>query len=144
DLVQDMRRFIMYHKWAIENSPLQAYASSLIFSPTQCLTRHLFKKEEPDWIKIKPAIQENWSSCLQTLEGHSSAVNSVAWSADSSLLASASHDQTVKIWDAKTGDCLQTIKGHSSWVSSVAWSADSSLLASASSDETVKVWDAKT
>jgi WD40 repeat protein len=45
---------------------------------------------------------------LQTLEGHSRSVNSVAFSHDSVQLASASHDNTVKIWDASNGACLQT------------------------------------
>ncbi|XTI83259.1 WD40 repeat-like protein [Cenococcum geophilum] len=48
--------------------------------------------------------------CLQTLKGHSSSVRSVAFSADSTRLASASEDSTVKIWDAHSGECLQTLK----------------------------------
>ncbi|KAF1977466.1 HET-domain-containing protein [Bimuria novae-zelandiae CBS 107.79] len=56
ELVRDARRFFMFHKWAIENSPLQAYASALLFSPTQSLIKGLFKRKEPNWITIKPAI----------------------------------------------------------------------------------------
>jgi WD40 repeat protein len=96
----------MYHKWAIENSPLQAYASALVFSPARSLTRGLFMEEEPKWITIKPAMGDKWSACLQTLEGHSGSVRSVAFSHDSTRLASASGDSTVKIWDASNGDCL--------------------------------------
>ena len=48
-------------------------------------------------------------ACLQTLEGHSSLVNSVAFSHDSSKLASASWNNTVKVWDASSGACLQTL-----------------------------------
>ena len=99
----------MYHKQAIEISPLQAYASALIFSPTGSLIRHHFKKEEPKWITIKPTIGDKWSACLQTLEGHSEEVYSVAFSHDSARLASASWDRTVKIWDASSGACLQTL-----------------------------------
>jgi WD40 repeat protein len=132
----------MYHKWAIENSPLQAYTSALIFSPACSLIRGLFKKEEPKWMTIKPAIGDEWSACLQTLEGHSGPVSSVAFSPDSAQLASASHDRTVKIWDASNGKCLQTLEGHSDWVQSVAFSPDSAQLASASDDRTVKIWDA--
>jgi tetratricopeptide (TPR) repeat protein len=80
--------------------------------------------------------------CLQTLEGHSNAVDSVAFSHDSARLASASRDSTVKIWDAHSGACLQTLEGHSGSVHSVAFSHDSARLASASSDSTVKIWDA--
>ncbi|KFY32518.1 hypothetical protein V493_00119, partial [Pseudogymnoascus sp. VKM F-4281 (FW-2241)] len=56
---------------------------------------------------------------LQTLEGHSSLVSSVAFSHDSKLLASASNDSTVRVWDAATGTLQQTLefKGHISTLS---------------------------
>ena len=132
----------MYHKGAIESSPLQAYTSALLFSPTKSLIRRLFQHEEPKWVTIKPAPGASWSACLQTLEGHSGGVWSVAFSHDSTRLASASGDRTVKIWDASSGACLQTLEGHSSGVKSVAFSHDSTRLASASDDRTVKIWDA--
>src|ERR1700733_6876929 len=141
ELVRDARRFIMYHKRAIENSPLQAYASALLFSPARSLIRCLFKEEEPKLIVIKPAMRDGWSTCLQTLEGHSEGVRSVAFSHDSARLASASYDKTVKIWDTSSGECLQTLKGHSGTVRSVVFSHDSARLASASGDNTVKIWD---
>jgi WD40 repeat protein len=132
----------MYHKGAIEGYPLQTYASALLFSPTGSLIRQLFQHEEPEAIRIRPTLSDGWSACLQTLEGHSSYVNSVAFSHDSTRLASASYDSTVKIWDASSGACLQTLEGHSSYVNSVAFSHDSARLASASDDSTVKIWDA--
>jgi WD40 repeat protein len=141
-LVQDARRFIMYHKGAIKGYPLQTYASALLFSPTGSLIRQLFQHEEPEGISIRPAISNGWSACLQTLEGHSGPVSSVAFSHDSTRLASAFGDSTVKIWDTSSGACLQTLEGHSSYVSSVAFSHDSTRLASASGDSTVKIWDA--
>ena len=103
----------MYHKQGIEICPLQAYASALIFSPTNSLIRRHFQEDEPKWITIKPTIGEKWTPCLQTLEGHSGWVTSVAFSHDSTRLASASDDRTVKIWDASSGDCLRTLEGHS-------------------------------
>jgi WD40 repeat protein len=132
----------MYHKVAIEGYPLQAYASALLFSPTGSLIRRFFQHEEPKGVYILPTMSDDWSACLQTIEGHSSTVNSVVFSHDSTRLASASWDRTVKIWDANSGMCLQTLEGHSSTVSSVVFSHDSMRLASASHDGTVKIWDA--
>ena len=78
---------------------------------------------------------------LQTLEGHSGSVRSIAFSHDSTRVASASNDSTIKIWDA-SGACLQTLEGHSGSVRSIAFSHDSTRVASASNDRTVKIWDA--
>jgi WD40 repeat protein len=99
----------MYHKSVIENNPLQTYASALMCSPARSLIRDLFEKELK-MIIIKPALSEEWGACLQTLEGHGDSVWSVAFSHDSTRLASASHDGTVKIWDAGSGACLQTLE----------------------------------
>ncbi|KAM9873931.1 nwd1 protein [Verticillium dahliae] len=144
DLVRDARRFVLSYKAAVESAPLQLYASALVFSPTRTLVRRLFQKEAPSWIISAPAIETGWSACVQTLEGHSGWVTSVAFSADGLRLATASNDKTVKIWDAVTGVCVQTLKGHGRSVTSVAFTADGLQLASASRDETVKIWDAAT
>jgi WD40 repeat protein len=66
----------------------------------------------------------------------------VAFSPDGKLLASASWDMTVKLWNAGSGAALQTLESHSSSVNAVAFSPDGKLLASASRDMTVKLWDA--
>ncbi|KAF5848985.1 hypothetical protein GGP41_010115 [Bipolaris sorokiniana] len=140
-LLKDARRFIMYHKGAIEDSALQVYASALLFSPKKSIVRNLFKHEEPDNITINPSMNDSWSACLQTLEGHRDSVRSVVFSHDSARLASASWDNTVKIWDTHSGVCLQTLEGHRSSVNSVVFSHDSARLASASNDNTIKIWD---
>ena len=65
----------------------------------------------------------------------------MAFSHDSTRLASGSYDRAVKIWDASSGECLQTLKGHSKWIRSVAFSHGSTRLASGSVDRAVKIWD---
>ena len=50
-------------------------------------------------------------------------------------IASASQDETVKVWDAATGQETRTLKGHSARVTSVAFSPTAQRLASASDDQ---------
>ena len=79
------------------------------------------------------------SQLLHTLTGHSSYVYSVAFSPDGKTLASASADQTIKLWNLE-GQLLHTLTGHSQLVYSVAFSPDGKTLASASADDTIKLW----
>jgi WD40 repeat protein len=65
----------------------------------------------------------------------------VAYSLDGRLLASSSADQSVKVWDARTGRLLRTFLGHTNQAHGLAFAPDSRRLASSSADGTVKVWD---
>ncbi|KAG8668318.1 hypothetical protein FPOAC1_007697 [Fusarium poae] len=73
------------------------------------------------------------------MESHTSCIQSIAFSHDGCLLASASGDDTIKIWDVSTGTCLQTLLGSNSWIVEVAFSTTSYQLAS--SDDRINIWD---
>ncbi|MGH8070026.1 MAG: tetratricopeptide repeat protein [Candidatus Entotheonellia bacterium] len=77
-----------------------------------------------------------------TLTGHTAGVIGVAFSPDGARLATTSHDQTAKVWDASSGQALLTLAGHTEAVSGVAFSPDGARLATTSHDQTAKVWDA--
>ena len=81
------------------------------------------------------------SPTIHQLMGHSDAVSSASFSPDGTKVVSGSWDQTVRIWDAVTGECAQTLEGHSSGVTSASFSPK---VVSGSDDQTVRIWDAVT
>jgi WD40 repeat protein len=84
------------------------------------------------------------------LTGHSSVgvVRRVAFSPDGNLLASASWDNIIRLWDTSDPNSPkpvgQPLRGHTGFVSAVAFSPDGKTLASSSADKTVRLWDLTT
>lgn len=83
------------------------------------------------------------SQPLSRMAGHQKQVNHVAFSPDGLYIASASFDNSVKLWQGRDGKFLASLRGHVAAVYQCAWSSDSRLLVSCSKDTTVKVWDVK-
>jgi len=57
---------------------------------------------------------------------------------------SGSEDNSVRIWDAATGQCTSVLERHSSSVWSVSWSHDGTKIASGFADNSVRIWDVAT
>lgn len=80
----------------------------------------------------------------QVLHGHREAVSAVSFSNEGRLLASASHDGTIRLWQVDAGRVHAVLEGHSATVYDVAFSPNGRLLASASWDGSVRLWDVTT
>ena len=74
---------------------------------------------------------------------HPETVTSVAFSPDSSRLASGS-DEMVRIWNTTTGELENELEGHTGYVESMAFSHNGRFIVSGSCDTTVRIWDTAT
>ena len=70
----------------------------------------------------------------ETLAGHTDSVQHVAFSPTGLILASASDDGTVGLWDIKTGATINILSGHADRIRHVAFSPTGETLASTNSD----------
>jgi WD40 repeat protein len=67
-------------------------------------------------------------------------VDAIAINSARKLLASASADKTIRLWDPSSGHCAQTLVDHKMGVQGLAFSHDGKLLASSSADKTIRLW----
>ena len=140
------------NKEAKEIANLDHSITSIAFSPDQRSivvgldnsTLKLFDFNCPNVIE-KAYLKSSCNLTIKKLKeesnvfkGHKGSIQQVIFSPDSKLIASASDDKTIKLWNLK-GQELQTFSGHSKPVSGIAFSDDKTLVSS-SWDRTIKFW----
>ena len=100
-----------------------------------------------DWNAECTAPSGAAAECIATLEeAQSRTVRSCEWSPNDRMLASASFDGTVVVWEAqsaglKVWDQVATLEGHDNEVKSVAWAPSGQWLATCGRDKRVWVWE---
>lgn len=116
---------------------------SVVWSPDG---KTLASSSRDNTVKLWHRKQNNQSNTgfdtrlYKTLLGHSDRVTSVSFHPKGQILASASYDKTIKLWQ-QNGQLLKTLQGHNDKITSISFSPDGELLASASHDKTVKLWN---
>lgn len=144
----DLRRFALVNRQVADIAPLQLYSSGLLFTPTGTMVQQLFGQNAHATFSL-PKPDRSWREDILTLEGHSSAVLSIAMSPDGRTLASGSNalESAIKLWDLSTGQLQQTLKLDSSKnfasFQHLAFSPDGKSLASALGSS-VQLWDSTT
>src|ERR1700756_1257190 len=83
-----------------------------------------------------------WAGAPAEFKGHDGLVFNVAFSNDGKILATASFDGTVKLWDFATGKDPKILKGHTGPVYGLAFNnADSTIMATGGDDKIIKLWN---
>lgn len=98
----------------------------------------------PQVAKRPAALALPLAPALHALRGHRGGVLAVAFHPLYPLVATASEDASVKVWDAESGAFERALKGHTNAVNCLAFSAAGALLATGSSDLAIKLWSCET
>ncbi len=79
---------------------------------------------------------------FKILTAHINNINSLTFSPQSTIIASASNDNNIIIWDLEK-EQIKVLKGHSKEVNNISFSPNAQILASASLDNKIKLWNWK-
>lgn len=102
---------------------------------------YCFCELEDDGILVGGSELEIWYQGMRRrrLTGHRATISLVVELMNKTI-ASASRDQTIKIWNVQTGQCIHTLEGHTHWLTAILELSDGTLVSS-SYDHLVLVWN---
>ncbi|XP_076920079.1 WD40 repeat-containing protein HOS15-like [Bidens hawaiensis] len=135
-----------------DNRPIKTFAghrgevNAIKWDPTGTL---LASCSDDSTAKIWSLRQDTY---LHDLKEHTKEIYTIRWSPTGPgtnnpnqplVLASASFDSTIKIWDVETGRLLHNLVAHGDPVYSVAFSPNGEYLASGSLDKCMHIWSVK-
>jgi WD40 repeat protein len=141
-IVRDAAKFLKKFGHIIRRSALSTYISALPLTPRDTQLYESLHHTIPQSPSIRSS-HPSWSSALlQIISGHTKPVHSVVFSPDGKKLASASGDETVRLWDVETGEAVGAPLEHTFRVGFVTFSPDGKKLASC--DKAVRLWDVET
>ena len=132
--VQELLERLRLHPFITVIGPSGSGKSSLVFAGLIPALRQSSLFGPGEWLMR--------TSAPRRVPSLRSWVMGIAFSRDGTRLATASADETAKVWEASSGREVLTLSGHTAVVNGVAFSPDGTRLVTTSRDGVGKVWDA--
>jgi WD40 repeat protein len=129
----------------------QLYFSSILQARAQCDTGRYDLAQKALW--QAPAEYANWEwgylmgQCnqeLAVLAGHKPVIAKVIFSLAGARIVTKSWDDTMRIWNATTGEMLKVFEGRENWGCPFSISPDDTRIAIAHEDNKARIWDLAT
>jgi len=86
-------------------------------------------------------LQSSSKSPVKLINAHTQPLLGIAFSHSDKFLASGSDDNSIGLWDVRTGECILRLTGHSEPVRKILFSLDDSFLISCSEDKTIGIFE---
>ncbi|GAA5944178.1 hypothetical protein JCM3775_001089 [Rhodotorula graminis] len=102
--------------------------------------------DEEGTVSFLDGDEDQWAAgpSRHSFDAHRNAIFDLSWSYDDALIATASGDQTVHLWDTETQACIGVLAGHTGTVKNITWDPHNPyMLSTASRDGTIRVWDTR-
>ncbi|KAF2497769.1 WD40 repeat-like protein [Lophium mytilinum] len=120
--------------------------NSLLFWPSRTSLKQKLLKKHFSWLDAAPSIDPSGTAsdaCLHSMN-HDDYVRGCTFSLDGRIVASASDDRRVRLWDVKTGKLQHVLEGFNDYVYSVVISKsgpNERALLAAFESSVIRVWE---
>ena len=137
-LFKDAHRCLQMCFEEIKHHSLNTYHSALIWVPKKSLIRNKYRGLLGSLPKVLIGLMESWGA-FENIMYHPQRVVCMSFSPDGTRVVSGTYDQSVRIWNAITGEIECELKGHSGVVESAMFSPDRTCVVSGSRDKLVRI-----
>ncbi|KIJ23000.1 hypothetical protein M422DRAFT_79734, partial [Sphaerobolus stellatus SS14] len=112
ELIKDTLNLIRYGRYVIEQATPHLYLSAVVFLPANSKLRETIKQHQNQIARVMTGLADTWPA-MEGIMFCKDIINSVAFSLDGQRVVSGSQYNTIRIWNAETGQLVSgPFEGH--------------------------------